>query len=81
MKKNVIERQLMDMLGNKYGLQEIEKDDNLFSGISGFSEMEMVFFLLDIMKKFEILIDESDLKEYRFITVSNIADVILEHIT
>lgn len=75
-KENLIE-ELICMLDKKYCLHNITENDNLFEIKSNFTEMHMVYFVLDIIKKYNIHFSEKDFQDYQFTTISNIADKIL----
>ena len=77
MEKEKLIEELICILDKKYGLHNITENDNLFEIKSYFTEMHMVYFVLDIIKKYNLHFSESDFQDYQFTTISNIADKIL----
>lgn len=77
MEKEKLIEELICLLGEKYGLQNISENDNLFQIKSNFTEIHMVYFVLDIIKKYNLRFSEKDFQDYQFTTISNIADKIL----
>lgn len=77
MEKDKLINELIYILDQKYGLHNITESDNLFEINSNFTEIQMVYFVLDIIKKYNIHFSEKDFLDYQFTTISNIADKIL----
>ena len=50
MEKEKLIQELICILDKKYGLHNITENDNLFEIKSNFTEMHMVYFVLDIIK-------------------------------
>lgn len=77
MDREKVVQELICILNEKYGLYDILENDNLFESISNFTEIHMVFFVLDIMKKYKVNFSEKAFQNYEFVTIGNIADKII----
>ena len=77
MDREKVVQELLCILNEKYGLYDISENDNLFESISNFTEIHMVFLVMDNMKKYKVNFPEKAFQNYEFVTISNIADKII----
>lgn len=71
-----IKKEIKRMIEHELKMEFIEGEDLLFGVAGGFDSLSLLGFILDLERKFDVIIPDDDLVPKNFATIDSIADYI-----
>lgn len=83
MQNNEVEMQIREIIATRLGipcqkLDYINSDDNILGFKVGLTHREVIYFIYDIEKKYEIQIPQQDLVEEQTYTIRSLSNIVLK---